>query len=119
VKDVELADQKAHKDIRQFAAWLKRNAQDRLSRRFSGSGPKLVVTLTLDPRGLRDQGGLITARWAGPVALEAAFRAEAGTSVAKAVVAAEIPQGGPFSGFLEPSGDRLLDDLLDFVAAPR
>jgi hypothetical protein len=119
VKDVEFVDPKAHKDIRQFAAWLKRNAQDRLGRRFSGGSPKLVVTLTLDPRGLRDQGGLITARWAGTVALEAAFRTEPGASVARAAVSSQIPQGGPFSGFLEPSGDRLLDDLLDFVAGAK
>ena len=108
----ELAVEKgAHKDIQAFAVWLNRNAKERLGARFGGSGPKLVATLRLDTRGLRDRGGLITAQWTGTAALEAAFATEQGASVARVVCHAE-----PAKGHLEPAGDRLLDDLLAFLA---
>ncbi|HEX7898869.1 MAG TPA: hypothetical protein VF950_13985 [Planctomycetota bacterium] len=115
VKDVELLDKKAPKDFKDFAIWLTRNARHRLGGRFSGTGPKLVVTLTLDPSGLREQaGGLITTRWEGVAALNAAFFTEQGASVARVACHAEPAKGGQ----LGPAGDRLLDDLLDFLASP-
>jgi len=117
VKDVEFLEKKVHKDFREFATWLTRNAQRRLSARFTGTGPKLLVSLTLDPSDLRAQGGLFTTRWVGTVALDVAFRAE--QAVAKVAVTTQLPASGAFAGHLEPAGDRLLDDLESFIAATK
>jgi hypothetical protein len=114
VKDVVVSEPSAPKDVREFAAWLTRNARKRLSPLFSGAGPKLVVTLTLDPSGLREQaGGWITPHWEGTAALAAAFRTEQNAPVAKVSAAAKVRSP---SGALEPAGDALLDDVAAFVA---
>jgi hypothetical protein len=117
VKDVELLDPKAHKDIRDFAAFLTRNARHRLAASVAGTGPKLVVALTLDSRGLRTIGGLITTRWEGVLTLDAAFRTETGASVARVAAAAEVRDDRLHGGHLQPAGDRLIDDLVDFLAS--
>lgn len=100
-----------HKDLKAFAAWLTRNAKDRL--KAGASGPKLVVTMTLDPSDLREEGGLITTKWRGTVALDVAFADEKGASVARMRT-----QASPAAGHLEPAGDRLLDDVVDFLLSP-
>ena len=116
MKDIELLDKKPHKDVREFAIWLTRNARNRLGARFSGTGPKLVVSLTLDPRGLREQaGGLITTRWEGLAAMDAVFTTAEGAAVARMACHAEPSKGG----HLQPAGDRLLDDVLDFLAGTK
>jgi hypothetical protein len=111
VKEIAAA---GHKDFKLFAATLTRNARQRLSERFSGAGPKLVLTLTLDLSGLKEVGGLISSRWEGTVGLSAAFHTDAGAPVAR--ISTSAPPSA--NGQLPPAGDRLLDDVLDFIAAP-
>ena len=114
MKEVELLGKNAHKDFKGLAVWLTRNARHRLGARFSGSGPKLVAALKLDPDGLRPRGGLFTTQWVGVAELRADFTTEQGAPVAKVSAAAEPSPNGQ----LEPAGDRLLDDLAAFLAAP-
>ena len=110
MKEVELKHKEVHKEIREFGGWLTRNLRRRLSARAAGGGPKLVVHATLDPSGLRDEGGLLTPLWAGTAALDVAFRDENGAPVARMTTTAE-----PRAGQLPPSGDRLIDDVEAFL----
>jgi hypothetical protein len=113
VKDVELLDTAAHKDIKAFALRLTRNAKARLPEAVKGPGPVLTVQPRLHTIGLRQEGGLITARWSGRAVLDVDFTAD-GKPVAR--MRAEAPPS--VNGYLEPAADRLLDDVIDFLLSP-
>ena len=114
VKDVAVSAPKGHKDFKVFQEWMTRNARARLPESVRGSGPKLAATLTIDFSGLREVGGLISSRWEGSLALDVAFRGEDGAAVARMRSSAPVPAHGQ----LNPAGDRLLDDVAEFLAAP-
>lgn len=113
VKDVELLDPKVPKDVRDLAGWLTRNLRARVTPLVRGSGPKLVLAAKLDPRGLREVGGLIHTRWGGAATLDATFTTEKGEFVAQVVSTADASPNGQLS----PAGDRLVDDVASFVAS--
>lgn len=114
VKDVELLDPAAHKDLKAFQAWLTRNAKTRLSEGVRGKGEVLNVRLRLNTTDLRREGGLFDSRWKGTVAAEVDFFAADGTTSVARLLVSSAPSA---NGYLEAAGDRMIDDILEFISA--